>query len=169
MKEPKNFNDILELQDILDNNINNIRERTIRDIELSLIAEIIEFNEETQYSHKTWKTKEYSKEKELEELTDIYFFFAQMINYKLEHVEDYNDCKNIVVDILSNKPLFNKNDKCNRYLDYLILCGIEGAEVPFSKELIKITYYYGYTKDDILKCYWKKWQKNMHRIGKEWN
>ena len=27
----------------------------------------------------------------------------------------------------------------------------------------------GYSKDDILNCYWEKWQKNMKRIGKEWN
>ena len=25
------------------------------------------------------------------------------------------------------------------------------------------------TKEDILNCYWEKWQKNMQRIGKEWN
>ena len=24
-------------------------------------------------------------------------------------------------------------------------------------------------KEDILNCYWEKWQKNMKRIGKEWN
>lgn len=23
--------------------------------------------------------------------------------------------------------------------------------------------------DDILNCYWEKWQKNMQRIGKEWD
>ena len=27
----------------------------------------------------------------------------------------------------------------------------------------------GYSKDNILNCYWEKWQKNMKRIGKEWN
>ena len=27
----------------------------------------------------------------------------------------------------------------------------------------------GYSKNGILNCYWEKWQKNMLRIGKEWN
>lgn len=166
IKEPKNFEDILKLQAILDSNINNIRERTLEDIKLSLIAEIIEFNEETEHSHKTWKVKEYCKEKELEELTDIYFFFAQWMNYNFEHIGYYDYFKNSVIDILSNNPLKDEN---NRDLDNLVIYTVQELEVPFSKELIKITHYYGYTLDDILKCYWKKWQKNMQRIGKEWN
>ena len=36
-------------------------------------------------------------------------------------------------------------------------------------DLIVVTNKYGYTKDDILRIYWTKWQKNMERIGKEWN
>ena len=35
--------------------------------------------------------------------------------------------------------------------------------------LVDLTLEYGYTKEDILKTYWKKWQKNMERIGREWN
>lgn len=75
-KKPENFEDILKLQKHLDESLNNIRERTLEDIKLSLIAELIELNEETKYSHKTWKTKEYNRDKELEELTDVYFFFC---------------------------------------------------------------------------------------------
>ena len=63
-KRPENFEDILKLQKHLDENLNNVRERTLKDIKLSLIAEVIEFNEETPESHKTWKTKPYDKEKE---------------------------------------------------------------------------------------------------------
>ena len=36
-------------------------------------------------------------------------------------------------------------------------------------DLSNLTNQYGYTTDDILKTYWEKWQKNMKRIGKEWN
>lgn len=43
------------------------------------------------------------------------------------------------------------------YLKFLIL------------DLIIVTNKYGYTKDNILNIYWIKWQKNMERIGKEWN
>ena len=81
IKKPENFKDILKLQENLDNNINSVRTRTFEDIQMSLIAECVEFNEETMLSHKTWKVKPYNKEKELEELTDIYFFFAQLLNY----------------------------------------------------------------------------------------
>ena len=45
IKKPKNFKDILKLQKYLDDNINNIRTRTLNDIQKSLIAECIEFDE----------------------------------------------------------------------------------------------------------------------------
>ena len=81
-KRPETFEDILKLQKHLDESIHNSRERTEEDIKTSMIAELIEFNEETKDSHKTWKTKEYNKAKELKELTDVYFFFAQLVNYE---------------------------------------------------------------------------------------
>ena len=95
-KRPENFEDILNLQKHLDENLNNVRKRTLGDIKLSLIAEVIEFNEETPESHKTWKTKPYDKAKELEELTDIYFFYVQYINFyaptlEREQFEELND------------------------------------------------------------------------------
>ena len=80
-KRPETFEDILELQKHLDESIHSARPRTIDDIKKSIIAECIEFDEETPQSHKSWKTKEYDRDKELEELTDIWFFVAQMINY----------------------------------------------------------------------------------------
>ncbi|EGN66637.1 dUTP diphosphatase superfamily [Fusobacterium animalis 11_3_2] len=141
-KRPENFEDILNLQKHLDKNIHSSRERTIKDIKLSLIAEVIEFNEETPESHKTWKTKPYDKEKELEEFTDIWFFLAQMVNFKLEISDSFVEIKNEIT------KLFN-----------------DGANL----NLIIISANKGYTKEDILNCYWEKWQKNIKRIGKEWN
>ena len=46
-KKPENFEDILNLQKYLDESLNNIRERTLEDIKLCLISELIELNEET--------------------------------------------------------------------------------------------------------------------------
>ena len=40
-KRPENFEDILKLQKHLDKNLNNVRPRCLRDIKLSLIAEVI--------------------------------------------------------------------------------------------------------------------------------
>ena len=39
----------------------------------------------------------------------------------------------------------------------------------FFSSLLTLSVKLGYTKEDILNCYWEKWQKNMERIGKEWN
>ena len=156
-KRPETFEDILNLQKHLDESIHNSRERTLEDIKLSLIAELIELNEETKYSHKTWKNKEYKRNKELEELTDVYFFFAQLINYKSRdgrfQIEYYYKEFEIfpcyyagaMYDLLDNKFRW-------------FLCSL----ITLSAKL-------GYTKNDILNCYWEKWQKNMERIGKEWN
>ena len=88
-KKPETFGEILMLQQYLDKNIHSSRERTLEDITMSFIAECVEFNEETKFSHKTWKTKEYDKAKELEELTDIFFFFAQMINYCDTNLDEF--------------------------------------------------------------------------------
>ena len=161
-KKPENFEDILKLQKHLDKNLNNVRPRCLRDIKMSLIAECVEFNEETKESHKTWKTKEYNKSMELEELTDIYFFFAQMINFNEDTVNNYARIKHLVaVD-------FN----CWQIKDYgsHLISNIINDNVLYAIDnLMEMAQKLGYSKDDILNCYWEKWQKNMQRIGKEWN
>ena len=80
-KKPENFEDILNLQKYQDKKIKSNKPRLLEHIKKSLIAECIEFDEETKDSHKTWKPHIYSKEKELEELVDIWFFMAQLVNY----------------------------------------------------------------------------------------
>ena len=162
IRAPKNFEDILGLQGILDERMNNTRERTEEDIKLSLIAELIELNEETKYSHKTWKTKEYNRDKELEELTDVYFFFAQLINYKNRdgrfQMEHY--CKEFEIF-----PGYYAGSHFTR----LIYDLVDNNFSWFFGGLLTCSVKLGYTKEDILNCYWEKWQKNMQRIGKEWN
>nr|DAP86927.1 MAG TPA: NTP-PPase-like protein [Caudoviricetes sp.] len=166
-KRPETFEDILNLQKYLDESLNNVRERTLRDIKLSLIAEVIEFNEETYESHKTWKTKPYDKAKELEEFTDIWFFLAQMVNFKLEISENFVEIKNEITKLFNNgtnlKLIYQPN------IENLIMSVLYGNDFQILQNLMIISANKGYTKDDILNCYWKKWQKNMVRIGKEWN
>nr|DAR07435.1 MAG TPA: dUTPase [Caudoviricetes sp.] len=171
IKKPENFLDMLELQKYLDNKICSFRSRGIKDIKKSLIAECIEFDEETKDSHKTWKKLNYNKEKELEELTDIWFFAAQLVNYSYENrdittlekkellkfFEDDNSAYSGDIGILDvifdvRSPVMDYD-----YLKFLIL------------DLMVITNKYGYTKNDILDIYWKKFNKNLERIGKEWN
>ena len=159
-KKPETFEDIINLQKHLDENLNNVRERTLEDIKLSLIAELIEFNEETKYSHMTWKTKEYDRDKELEELTDVYFFFAQLINYKNRdgrfQIEYY--CKEFEIF-----PGYY----AGAYFTGLIYDLLDNKFRWFFCSLLTLSTKLGYTKDDILKTYWEKWQKDMKRIGKE--
>ena len=162
-KRPETFEDILNLQKHLDKNLNNVRPRCLRDIKLSLIAEVIEFNEETHESHKTWKTKPYDKEKELEEFTDIWFFLAQMINFKLEISDGFVKITKLFNDRTNLKLIYQPN------IENLIMSVLYGNDFQILQNLIIISTNKGYTKDDILDCYWEKWQKNMERIGKEWN
>ena len=161
-KRPETFEDILNLQKHLDEIIHSSRERTLADIQKSMIAECIEFDEETPQSHKTWKTKPYDKAKELEELTDVYFFFAQLINYKSRdgrfkkeyYCREFELFPNYYADSYFTRLIYNLIDNnFNWFFGGLLTCSTK----------------LGYTKDDILNCYWEKWQKNMKRIGKEWN
>ena len=171
IKRPETFEDILNLQKHLDESIHSARPRCLKDIKMSLIAECVEFNEETLESHKTWKSKEYNKSKELEELTDIWFFLAQMVNY-CEAKEEITE--------FEKRDLFKFfNNENNPYMEEInVLTIIFDLRSPtMSYEYLKwviidlsnLTNQYGYTTQDILKTYWEKWQKNMKRIGKEWN
>ena len=167
-KRPENFEDILKLQKHLDESIHSVRPRCLRDIKMSLIAECVEFNEETKESHKTWKTKEYNKSMELEELTDIYFFYAQMINFNNDTVKNYGRIKHLIAVDFNNWQIKDFGSQVLPTLN--LISDIINNDVLYAIDnLMEMAQKLGYTKDDILNCYWEKWQKNMKRIGKEWN
>ncbi len=140
----------------------------MRDIKISLIAECVEFNEETLESHKTWKTKEYNKSMELEELTDIYFFYAQMINFNDDTVKNYGRIKHLIAVDFNNWQIKGYGSQVLPTLN-LIVNIINDNLLYAIDNLMEMAQKLGYSKDDILNCYWEKWQKNMKRIGKEWN
>lgn len=102
-KAPQNLIEMIMYQKFLDEKINNVRTRDLRDIKKSFLAELVEFDEETPESHKTWKEKEVDEKLLLEELTDVYFFFSQMINYLYANNEnifknkDNNEKKDILI------------------------------------------------------------------------
>ena len=169
-KRPETFEDILNLQKHLDKNIHSSRERTEEDIKTSMIAELIEFNEETKDSHKTWKTKEYNKAKELEELTDVYFFFAQLVNHRFDKYEKIAKDRELKeLERIFRTKKIDKKGNIKKLLNIVIAVVTRGSNTYLFEWLNELTVKYGYTKDDILNCYWEKWQKNMNRIGKEWN
>ena len=171
MKKPENFTDLLNLQKELDKKIINYRPRKLKDIKKSLIAECIEFDEETIDSHKTWKTNKRCKEKELEELTDIWFFVAQLINYAY-------DIGDVTITEVKNLDVFFMESNYNYFGDIDILTVVNDLRTPVMtyewlrvivRDLKCLSLNYGYKHNDILDCYWTKWNKNINRINNEWN
>ena len=172
MKKPECFKDLLELQKILDSNIHNVRERTDKDIILSLIAEIIEWNEESKYSHKTWKTKAIDKQKEFEEMIDILFFILQYINWEeINRPKKFEGIIKSYINAFDNFKLYFRPS--GRWYDYGVINLINQAtNQNIYDVLFKLTHlfvYNGYTMEDVKNGYYAKWQKNMKRIGTEWN
>lgn len=170
MNKPTSFNDLLELQKVLDENIEKNRsngfvprKRSLLDILLAIDDEFQEWLRELpyEYNFKTRKQKEYSREKELEELTDVLFFFLQYFN-KYVYIPNYY------------AKLFEQDyfDKIGLELYYLItdfkynLWG--NTDLTAFYNYMQIVYKRGFTKEDLLNTYWEKWQKNLTRINKDW-
>jgi hypothetical protein len=185
MNKPTNFNDLLELQRVLDENIeknrNNgfvPRERKDLDIILAIDDEFQEWLRELpyEYNFKTWKQKEYNREKELEELTDILFFFLQRCNSKTR--KKYNNtylecCEKSYIETIFNTIgeveedkyfIINLNEAIERFKYDLHRGAVGFAFFNY----IRCVCIRKFTKEDLLNTYWEKWQKNMTRINKDW-
>ena len=80
------------------------------------------------------------------EIRDLFKFFNNENNPYMEEI----NILTIIFDLRSPTMSYE-------YLKWVII------------DLINLTNQYGYTTNDILNCYWEKWQKNIQRIGKEWN
>ena len=173
MSHPLNFKELLELQLILDHETTkkrkngfNPRERTEIDIKLALDDEFQEWLKElpSEYNFKTWKEKPYSREKELEELTDVLFFFLQYVNHTMaedEFEELFDEFDSFEYSTLS-EAIFD----LKRYL-YSNSYEIDELDRAFDVYL-GIVKKRGFTRDDLLETYYKKWQTNMKRINKDW-
>lgn len=146
------------------------RERTLLDIRLSIDDEFQEWLRElpNEYNFKTWKQKEYNRENELTELVDVLFFFLQLFNFKNDKYD--NDSMgywfdNFREDIeLLDLPRTVLYFKEGLWSDDL-------SETDFYISFlrwIEICRLRGFTKDEIIETYVKKWNKNMERINKEW-
>ena len=108
----------------------------------------------------------------MEELVDIWFFVAQLVNY----AESIGHISMQEVTRLSN---FFKDD--NIYTDknisvLTIIFDLRSSKMHYDwlkfliMDLINLSHYYAYTTKDILEGYWKKLNYNLNeRIGKEWN
>ena len=185
MNKPTNFNDLLELQRVLDEEIEKTRnngfvprERSELDILLSIDDEFQEWLRELPYedNFKTWKQKEYSGEKELEELTDVLFFLLQ---YTLSFIKKEKQHK---YDFSTIEKYMNKINYPFMFYDYFGESPNLELAIKFFKIKIWINNYIdelftayflivnlrGVSKEKLLNTYWEKWQKNMTRINKDW-
>lgn len=174
IKKPETFEELLELQRILDETIDKPREnkfkprhRNIYDMKMSIIAEIIEFNEETRFSHKTWKQKEFNEEKLKEESVDILFFFLQLINRNINDKNDF-DFKFITTEwnvLFEDKTRIVYSDE----LEMRIIKNISSNDMYRAfVNLIDLYIAYGISQDEVYSIYYEKWQKNTERINKDW-
>lgn len=169
------FKDLLNKQAVLDKTIGEKRgtgfkprERTGWDIKLSMIAEIIEFNEETLETHKTWKEKKFDIDKAKEEAIDILFFFLQLVNYY--RYNETNENRNIRIFIRDvDKGIYDPIIPRKYNLLILINKVIEGRIEHIYHQLCNIFLSLEMTKEDIANEYIKKWNKNMCRIKGEWS
>ena len=169
INKPKNLKEVMLLQSILNKKIEEKRDngftparRTRTKILLSIIAECIELNEElAEWTHKTWKQKDYSEDKVKEELTDILFFIAEYLNYmnrssKREAQEfkwgemesGYYNVNELTIGIFIDLDKFRGSLGIKRY------CSLVKA--------------LGYTEEEIYEEYYRKWQINTTRIAGEW-
>lgn len=158
IKKPETFEELLNLQRILDETIDKPREnkfkprhRNIYDMEMSIIAEVIEFNEE--------KLKE--------EAIDILFFFLQLINRKVSDNRDFDlsffqwEWKHLFED---NSIIVYSDELEMRIIKNISCNDIYRAFV----NLIYLYIAYGISQDEVYSLYYEKWQKNMERINKDW-
>lgn len=174
IKKPETFEELLNLQKILDKTISKPREnrftprhRNIYDMKMSIIAEVIEFNEETKFSHKTWKQKEFNEEKLKEEAIDILFFFLQLIN------RNVNDNPNFDLKFFQWEwnVLFEDKNRIvySGELEIRIIKNISLNDMYRTfVNLIDLYIAYGISQDEVYSIYFEKWQKNMERINKDW-
>ena len=165
-----NFELILDMQKELDSKINNCRERTAKDIMISFIAELVEWNETTDGSHKTWKHNVYTKAEQFEEIVDCLFFIAQLFNHRniktnfeeLKKDPYYKTLKN-------NTESFNEETVfhlLNSNALYLLIDDIT-AEDLLILYVVLVTNVLGYTEEEIEEEYKRKHRINLERINKK--
>lgn len=178
----KSFKELLEMQKQLDEAVEKPRDngfkpkrRTYQKIVKSMIAEIIEFNEETRNTHKTWKQKEFNVIEIVEESVDILFFYLQLVNFLgkederiieilnmaweecWKEVDEYRDTvADIELELIKN---LSDMEWCLALPKCLNIMGLL-VNLYVNNDIFRETVEYTYIE---------KWNKNMERINKDWS
>lgn len=182
IKKPETFEELLNLQKIFDEEVlkprkNGFipRERTEQDIIYALDDEIQEWLKELpkELNFKVWKEKEYNREKELEELTDVLFFILQLANFKPHIINFFERDFDKWEEVLKVNVEFKRGFDDLEARDFLVGdLKINLGEIYnhfLMRCYIMICTWRNFTKQDILNKYWEKWQRNMNeRINGDW-
>lgn len=168
----KDFKDIFEHQIILERFMQE-RYSTVIDTKhkkyriVNTICEIGEFCE-CKEEHKTWKkNKNNEEEKELEEYIDIlhftvslYFYKTVDENKKVNYVEMLTKFGNITKQYYENE-IQEKEDTTLAVYDFCSDLIKDSEDMIIS--LLQIAKLKGYSYEDLVKAYEKKWKKNIER------
>lgn len=182
------FDDLLELQKQLDEEVAKPRdngfvprERTLLDIKLALDDEFQEWLRELpqELNFKTWKKKDYKREDELIEIVDVLFFVLAYVNTTEDedNKKYFNFCYNEYFRSYSRfNDRFSLEDVITSFKrkiwEYNVLVKnprnyIDGSIIT---DYLTLTAKRGFTKDEIIKQYLKKWKENINsRIKGDWS
>ena len=155
----------------LDGMIKCCRERDLIDMHMSFRAEVIEFNETLgiENSHKTWKTKKFTRTEQLNEFVDMLFFVSQFCVSKVEIDEEFKTgVKESWLERSGKKSIFEKDSVkklCMILLDSTLHQDFEQVIIILSC----IAGVMNFTDEEIMEAHKNKYDYNLKRIGGEWN
>ena len=171
----KDLYQLLELQKSLDDEIAKPRlnkftprPKTLFDIRLAIDDEFQEWLKELpkELNFKTWKQKEYDRNKELEELTDVLFFYLQYLNQQ-GNTFVKKGCAEIF-----NEFITKKRGKIVVGFELLIKffkVDLYDADISDSfRNYTNICIKRDFSAEEIIEMYLKKWEINMKRINRDW-
>ena len=172
-KKPIKFKDILELQKVIDDNY--IKKENFKNgfVSMSLIKNIIEFNEYTPNNHFYYeKDRLFNKEKADKKIGEIFSNLASFINSIYEEKIKENDLeknfhifmmlKKIEKDFDERLPKLEEEDT----LLTSIINFIKGKLDYSFNDLLKTFKEYSYSKQEILDLYFDFWKIQVSRINK---
>lgn len=178
IKKPNNLEELLICQATLDKKIGEQRHNGFTprkkneiDIILALDDELQEWLKELpqEYNFKTWKQKKYNARKELEEFTDILFFYLQLINYRLQKGCIPVAAKNFLNELAAGYDMLQPDGNVIFYVCMLKQKLWDTDYVGFLETYIKVAKARGFRKQQIIDMYWHKYIYNLKRIQGEWS
>lgn len=172
-KKPIKFKEILELQKVIDDNY--IRKENFKNgfVSMSLIKNIIEFNEYTPNNHFYYENNRvFNKGKADKKIAEIFSNLASFINFVHEEKIIENDpeknfhifimIKKIEKDFDESLPKLRKEDT----LLTSIINFIKGKLDYSFNDLLRTFKEYSYSKQEILDLYFDFWKIQVSRINK---